>query len=77
MENTDTKPCPFCEHLKEMKLSDAYYIEKRDGRTGETKCEYKAALVHETYYNGSFCGCTTYNAESLNYCPVCGNKIEE
>ena len=71
----EVKPCPFCAWLSELKLRDEFYIKKSDGRPGETECKYGITLVHETYYNGSYCGRSTYDTEPLNYCPVCGIKI--
>jgi hypothetical protein len=76
MKDVDAKQCSFCKQFKEMILRDEYYINNRDGRTGKTECEYSVALVHEIYYNGSYCGRSTYNTEPLNYCPVCGIKLE-
>lgn len=51
------------------------YINNRDGRGGKSECKYGVALVHEIYYNGCYEGRTTYYADPLNFCPVCGNKI--
>jgi len=69
--------CPFCMWLNEVKLRDEYSAKESEGRPGKTEHKYGAALVHETYYDGSHCGRSTYNTEQLNYCPVCGIKIEE
>jgi|GEM_PF-1027810 len=77
MSDTDIKSCPFCKWLNEMKNRDEYYINNKDGRTGQTECKYGIALVHDTYYNGWHCGHSTYDTEPLNYCPVCGIKIKE
>lgn len=77
MEDTDLKPCPFCAWLKEVKLRDEFSIKNSNGRTGETEYKYGVALVHETYYDGSYCGRSINNTEQLSYCPVCGIKIEQ
>lgn len=76
MNDADKNTCPFCKRLHEVQQIDNYYIEKRDGRTGETKVIYGAALVRDMYYNGFFCGRTTHDMEQLHYCPTCGVKIQ-
>jgi len=70
MNDSDLKSCPFCVFLGEIKLRDE--LHSKDGYENK----YCAALVHESYYNGSYCGRSTYNPEPLNYCSVCGIKIE-
>lgn len=76
MENTDSTSCPFCEWYRKLKNWDEYYENGRDGRGGVTEFRYGAALVHETYYDGIYCGCSTYKPEPLNYCPTCGTKLD-
>lgn len=76
MNDTDKNSCPFCKRLREIQQMDNYCIEKRDGWTGETQVIYGAALVHDIYYNGFYCGRTTYDMEPLHYCPTCGVKIQ-
>ena len=76
MKDTDSNLCSFCTWLNELKDRVEYYSKPTKGKPGKTECKYGVALVHETYYNGSQCGRTTYNTEQLNYCPVCGIKLE-
>lgn len=75
MKDNSQTACPFCKQLNELLLMDDYYINKRDARGGKTEFKYGVALVHETFYNGHYEGRTTYDAEPLNFCPACGNKI--
>lgn len=77
MKNVESKLCPFCKELEESKLSDEHFSQKRKGRLGETEYKYSVTLVHETYYNGFYCGRSTRYNGPLNYCPVCGIKIEK
>ena len=71
------KDCTFCNWLNEVKLCDKSFAKNNDGRTGETEYKYGVALVHETYYNGLRSGRSTHKTEQLNYCPVCGIKMEQ
>ena len=64
---TELKPCPFCK---------TYYHANNSSRSGKTKTKYLAALVQETYYNGKFCGTSSYQPEALNYCPNCGAEMK-
>ena len=73
MENAT--PCPFCEWYHKLKDMDEYYSNNRDGRSGVTEARYGAALVHKTFYNGYYCGRTSYDFEPLNYCPTCGTRL--
>ena len=75
MEYIDSSYCPFCEWYNALKSRDKYYEDGRDGRSCVTEFKYGAALVHETYYDGMFSGCTTYDPQPLSYCPTCGKKL--
>lgn len=77
MEYIDSSFCPFCEWYNALKSRDKYYEDGRDGRSGVTEFKYGAALVHETYYDGMFSSCTTYDPDPLNYCPTCGTKLNK
>lgn len=77
MDDTNIQSCTFCKHLNEVKQTDDYHIKNNKGRSGKTECHYRVSLVHETYYNGYYCGRVTYDTEPLNFCPVCGIKIEK
>lgn len=77
MEYIDSSFCPFCEWYNALKSRDKYYEDGRDGRSCVTEFKYGAALVHETYYDGMFSSCTTYDPDPLNYCPTCGTKLNK
>ena len=77
MEYIDSSFCPFCEWYNALKSRDKYYEDGRDGRSCVTEFKYGAALVHETYYDGMFSGCTTYDPHPLCYCPTCGKKLNK
>lgn len=77
MEYIDSSYCPFCEWYNALKSRDKYYEDGRDGRSCVTEFKYGAALVHETYYDGMFSSCTTYDPDPLNYCPTCGTKLNK
>ena len=77
MEYIDSSYCPFCEWYNALKSRDKYYEDGRDGRSCVTEFKYGAALVHETYYDGMFSGCTTYAPHPTNYCPTCGKKLNK
>jgi len=71
------KSCPFCIWLNEVKLRDEFHAKNSNGRNIKTEYKYGVALVHETYYDGVYCGRSIYNPEQFNFCPVCGIKIVE
>ena len=75
MGNKDMPTCPFCEQFEKFKRIEAEYMEMRRSQSGEATARYKAALIHELYYDGYCCGSTAYYTEKLNYCPVCGIKL--
>ena len=62
--------CEFCELVSALK--HASDCDDKDGF--ETR--YKCALVEETYRNGNFRKRIRHGAMELNYCPVCGQKME-
>lgn len=74
----ETKKCPFCEQLKMVKENNDWY-KKNSPRHKDSWHEYKVALVTESYCkNVDWCtGTVTYQPEDLNFCPVCGKKIEK
>ena len=76
METMDAAPCSFCEWYHKLKELEEYYIGKRDDRPGVTEVRYGAVLVHQTFYDGQYCGRSAYEVEPLNYCPTCGIKLE-
>ena len=63
--------CPFCEKLAQLKDLDEYYAKPN------CETEYTAALVENSYFNKNFCGQAAYHNFKLNYCPVCGKKLNE
>ncbi len=73
------KVCPFCEELKNAKEIEACYKNSR-GSLKNTKTEYKVALITEHYdFQDEPDRCTgvhTGRHMELNFCPVCGKKIE-
>lgn len=75
--NLEETHCRFCKILSELRDVDEYYSQKREGRSGETKSEYSVAIVHETYYDGYYCGRSTYDAGLIRFCPGCGRKMEK
>lgn len=77
METMNSTPCPFCEWYRKLKSIDEYYVGGQDGRSGKTEVQYGAALVHKLYYNGRYCGRSTYESEPLHYCPTCGIKLKK
>lgn len=76
MNDTDKKLCPFCNQLERFKLVEAEYVKMRNDQRGKATAVYKAALIHELYYDGFCCGSTAYQTEELHYCPVCGERID-
>ena len=66
--------CSFCERLKDCLERDEY--DKNSERRAVVKTEYKVSLIQEDYCDGHFTGRLTHRPETLNYCPVCGKKIE-
>ena len=74
------KDCPFCENLKKTKEEWTYFKETSPRRSiQEARKEYKVALIEETYEeNVDYrTGLVTHQFMSLNFCPVCGRKIEK
>lgn len=68
-KTSDKKECDFCNRLKKMK--EIFDENKKEGYSDD----YKAALEHESYYNGEYCGGSTFHGFDLNYCPCCGEKL--
>jgi hypothetical protein len=56
-----------------MKKVDKSEINWRQGE----KPMYKAALVHGYQRRGKNIGTVTHGTFDLNFCPVCGTKLEE
>ena len=77
MEYIDSSFCPFCEWYNALKSRDKYYEDGRDGRSCVTEFKYGAALVHETYYDGMFSGCTTYDPQPAQLLPDLWEKVEQ
>ena len=74
------KDCPFCENLKKTKEDWAYFQSSSPRRCIQTaRKEYKVALIEETYEEDMEyrTGLITHQFMDLNFCPVCGKKIEE
>lgn len=70
--------CPFCEELR-CQIRHCYEGDV-DGRF-RLYHKYKAALIVESYrdfYDGSSnrAGVGTGKGHKLNYCPVCGKRID-
>lgn len=77
---TDVKTCPFCEDLRKIKEINDYYRSTSQRRSvRESRTEYKVALVEESYEKSvDWCtGTVTHQQTDLNFCPVCGTKIEK
>ena len=76
MISSDTG-CLFCENLKRTIESNEYY-EIRNERRQKSRTEYKVSLVIERYTgNVDWCvGTTTHQRMPLNFCPICGEKID-
>lgn len=72
--------CPFCENLKKTK-EDCIYFKNASPRRSiqESRKEYKVALIEETYKEAVDyrTGLVIHQFMDLNFCPVCGIKIEE
>lgn len=71
--------CLFCKELKLTKeIMDDH--KKARNRPYETKTEYRVALVTQHYDNPNYpdwcTGSHTHQSMELNFCPVCGRKIE-
>ena len=66
---TNHTTCDFCTFLKKTKDLYAYYAKP------DYTEEYTAALVVNSYYKNISTGTCTYCNYKLNYCPVCGKKI--
>lgn len=62
--------CEFCELVESLKRED-------ERRNNGLTHEYRSALISIPYYDGEYCGRTTYGSKPLNYCPVCGKKMED
>lgn len=62
--------CSFYEQLAILLDTAKYY---------KSLSLYKAALVDEGYYKqidaDHYCGRAIYHFDKLNYCPICGAKI--
>lgn len=71
--NENKQHCDFCEFLSCMKKVDKSEINWRQGE----KPMYKAALVHGYRRRGKNIGTMTHGTFDLNFCPVCGTKLEE
>ena len=73
----ETENCPFCENLRKTKETHDWYRDNSPRHAG-TRVEYKAALVTEQYEDRvDWCtGTTAYQQMPLNFCPVCGVKID-
>lgn len=69
----ELKPCPFCNLLKQMKTIDARFSRNSANEYNV----YKAGLTQETYLNNERIGKITHQAFELNFCPVCGKKINQ
>lgn len=65
--------CDFCEFLSCMKKVDKSEINWRQGE----KPMYAAALIHGYQRRGKNIGTMTHGTFDLNFCPVCGTKLEE
>ena len=66
---TAKNKCPFCKQLAQLKeLNERFH----------TLSVYKSALVDVGYYkqidDDHCCGTTTFHFD-LNFCPVCGRKL--
>ena len=59
--------CIFCAELLKVIDDDAYYKKTH---------EYTVALIARYYYEGEVCGQLTYASKPLNFCPVCGKKLD-
>ena len=65
--------CDFCKSLKRCKEDTEYYRRETDKST----TEYTAALVSRNYLDGYPIGQFTHYGFQLNFCPVCGKKMDE
>ena len=77
---SEIKACPFCENLKKTKEDWAYFQSASPRRCIQTaRKEYKVALIEETYEEDVDyrTGLITHQFMDLNFCPVCGKKIEK
>ncbi|MCM1220845.1 MAG: hypothetical protein NC548_40800 [Lachnospiraceae bacterium] len=61
------KNCSFCKLLNRAIDNDEYYKKPH---------EYTVSLIARNYYDGYVCGQLTYESYPLNYCPVCGEKLD-
>ena len=58
--------CTFCEELLKAIDNDEYYNKPH---------EHTVALISRYYYDGYVCGQLTHTSKPLNFCPVCGKKL--
>lgn len=70
--------CPFCEELQKLKDDERWYKENSP-RHKDSWNEYTVSLVVETYEKDvDWCtGRFTQQAMKLNFCPVCGVKLNK
>jgi len=68
--------CDFCNKLKEVKEIKDYYKNSRKS-CANSKTLYKVSLVELTYESDYPTGTLVHEYMNLNFCPVCGRKINK
>ena len=63
--------CPFCNSLKNQReICEDFKREKNTTK-------FDVALVQNSYYNNFPTGSASTSHFELNFCPVCGRKVEK
>lgn len=58
--------CTFCKELLKTIDDEEYYNNPH---------EHTVALISRRYFEGEVCGLLTHSSKPLNFCPVCGKKL--